>query len=113
MKLHLTLKRMLVHPKDKCTPQENSFVVYQVPCKACQCFYTSEMERRYGVMGKEHKRDVKTLEEKSYARVRKKDSLTELHYSAITDHVLDKENPKIDWEGVKFHARDTDWTAGG
>ena len=24
-----------------------------------------------------------------------------------------KENHTIDWEGVKFHARDTDWTARG
>ena len=31
MKHHMTLKRMLVHPKDKCTPQENVGVVYQVP----------------------------------------------------------------------------------
>ena len=39
MKPHLSPKRMLVHPKDKCTPQ-NSGVVYQVPCKDCECIYT-------------------------------------------------------------------------
>ena len=31
MNLHLTLKRILEHPKDKRTPQENAGVVYQVP----------------------------------------------------------------------------------
>ena len=36
----------------------------------------------------------------------------ELHPSAITDH-LAKENHTIDWEGVTFPARDTDWTARG
>ena len=41
MKPHLTLKRMLVHPKDKRTAQENARVVYQVPCKGCLCVYTS------------------------------------------------------------------------
>ena len=46
MKLHLTLKRMLVHQKDKGTPQENSGVVYQVPCKDCQDLYTGETELR-------------------------------------------------------------------
>ena len=61
---------------------------------------------------KELKRDVKTLEEKKYTRSRKKKSLTELHPSSITDHVA-KENHTIDWEGVKFPARDTDWTARG
>ena len=61
-------------------------------------------------MEKEHKRDVKTLEEKKYTRSRKKDSLMELHPLAITDHVV-KKNHTIDWEGVKFPARDTDWIA--
>ena len=57
--------------------------------------------------GEKHKIDVKTLEEKKYTRSRKKDSLTELHPSAITDHIA-KENHTIDWKGVKFPARDTD-----
>ena len=70
------------------------------------------MVRRYGVRGNEHKRDVKTLEKKKYTRSKKKDSLTELHPSAITDH-LAKENHTIDWECVKFPARDTDCTARG
>ena len=30
-------------PKDKRTSQENSGVVYQVPCKDCECIYTGEM----------------------------------------------------------------------
>ena len=59
---------------------------------------------------KGHTRDVKTLEEKKYTSSRKNDSLTEMHPSAITDHV-EKENHTIDWEGVMFQARDTDWTA--
>ena len=45
-----------------------------------------------------------------YTRSRKKDSLMELHPLAITDHVV-KEDHTIDWVGVKFPARDTDWTA--
>ena len=77
MKPHMTPKRMLVHPKDKCTPQKNSVVVYQVPCKDCQYVYTREMERRQWVREKEHKIDVKTLEEKKYTRLRKKGSLTD------------------------------------
>ena len=68
------------------------------------------MERRYGVREKEHKRDIKTLEVKKYTRSRKKDSVMELHPSAIVDHIM-KANHTIDWEGVKFLARDTDWTA--
>ena len=61
---------------------------------------------------KEQKRDIKTLEEKKYTRSRKKDSLKEVHPSAIMDHAA-KENQTIDWEGVKFPNRDTDWMARG
>ena len=53
------------------------------------------MERRYGVRENEPKRDFKTLEEKNFTRSRKKDSLTELHPSAIMDHVA-KENHTVD-----------------
>ena len=49
MKSHLTLKRMLVHYKDKLTPQEKSGVVYHVPFKDWHNVYTGEMERLYGV----------------------------------------------------------------
>ena len=61
---------------------------------------------------KEHRRDVKTLEEKKYTRARKKDSLTEVHTSVIMDDPT-KEHHTINWVGVKFPARDTDWTARG
>ena len=82
------------------------------PCKDCECIYAGETERIYGVREKEHRRDVKTLEEKKYTRSRKKDSLMELHPSVITDHVA-KENHTIDWEGVRFVTRDSDWTTRG
>ena len=71
MKPHFTLKRILVHPKDKTSPQENAGVVYQVPCKACPGVYTGETEKRYGVR-EEHKRDVRSLEEVKFTRARKK-----------------------------------------
>ena len=35
-----------------------------------------------------------------------------MHPSAITDHV-GKEDHTIDWESMKFPARDTEWTAIG
>ena len=55
MKPHLTLNRMLVHTKDKRTPQENVGVArtpqenvgvaYQVTCKDYPCVYTGETEK--------------------------------------------------------------------
>ena len=49
---------------------------------------------------KEHKKDVKQLEGVKYTRARRK-SLTEIHQSALTDHVMSK-NHTIDWEGVSL-----------
>ena len=86
--------------------------MYQIPCKDCPQIYTGETGRRFGVREKEHKSDVKTLEDKQYTRSRKKQSQTEVHPSAITDHVA-KDNHTIDWDKVKFPARDSDWTTRG
>ena len=46
-----------------------------------------ETGRRFGTREKEHKRDVNLLEKVKFTRLRKKDSLTEVHPSALTDHV--------------------------
>ena len=112
MKPPLTQKRMLVHPMDKRTPQENAGVVYQVLCKDCLCVYTGETERRYGVSEKEQQWDVRSLEQVKFTRATKKDSHAEVHPSAITDHIT-KNNHTIDWEGVKFLSRDCDTTKRG
>ena len=97
----------MVHPKDKRTPQENAGVVYQVHSKDFPCVYTGEIETRYGMKEKEHQRDVSSLEEVKFKQARKKDSVSEVHLSAITDHVT-RNNHTIDWEEVKFPSRDCD-----
>ena len=64
---------------------------------------------KLGGGGGMHKRNVKTLEE-TYNRSSKKDSLVEMHPSTIMDQA-GKENHTIDWEGLTFPVRDTDWSA--
>ena len=64
---------------------------------------TLEKQRQYGAIEKEHKRDVKTPEEKTYTGVRKNDSLMDVHPSAITDHAT-KKNHAIDWEVMNFRS---------
>ena len=51
------------------------------------------------------------MEEVKFTRARK-DSVSEVHPSAITDHVT-RNNHTIDWEGVKFPSRDSDSTKRG
>ena len=43
----------------------------------------------------EHKKDLKQLEGVKYTRARRKESLTEIHQSALMDHVASK-NHMID-----------------
>ena len=47
-----------------------------------------ETGRRYGAQEKEHNGDMNSLEEVKFTRYRKKDSLTEVHPSTLTDHVV-------------------------
>ena len=60
----------------------------------------------------EYKKNVKTLQENQYTTSRKKDPLMELHPYTIMDLVV-KENHTIDWDGVTFPTRDTDWIGRG
>ena len=49
-----TLRRMLVHLKDKCEVRDKAGIVYQIPC-------TRETGRRFRTQKKEHRRDVNFL----------------------------------------------------
>ena len=57
-------------------------------------------------------KDAKQLERVSYTSAKKRESQTEHHQSALTDHVAAC-NHTIDWEGVKLPAKDQDWTTRG
>ena len=61
---------------------------------------------------KEHQRDVKSLEEVKFTWVRKKDLVSEVHPSAIADHIT-RNNHTIEWEEVKFPTRNSDTTKRG
>ena len=60
MKPHMTLKRLLVHLKDKRLVQDNAGVVYQIPCKDCPAIYMGETGSKYGTREKEHLKDVES-----------------------------------------------------
>ena len=42
MRPHTTLRRLLVHPKDKAELEEQGELVYQIPCKKCGAEYIGE-----------------------------------------------------------------------
>ena len=74
--------------------------------------YIGETGRTYRVREKEHMKDAKLLEGVNYTRAKKRESQTEHHQSALTDHVAVCMH-NIDWEGLKLPAKYPDWTKRG
>ena len=71
------------------------------------------MKRTLGTRIKERKEDAeKALASRPYTRSNRKTSEKEMHKSAITNHMTQK-NHIVDWEGAKFVDRESDWRTRG
>ena len=57
-KPHQTLRQLLVAPKDKTKVQEQSGVVYRIPCEGCNKVYVGETKRTLGERLKEHTANI-------------------------------------------------------
>ena len=108
VRLYKTLCQLLVHQKDKRSVPESAGVVYSIPCRDCPIVYIGETGRRFEMRQKEHKKDLKQLEGVKYTRARRKESITDIHQSALMDHI-DRKNHTIDREGVRLPAKEPDW----
>ena len=86
MRPNHTLKRILIHSKDKPMPLEGAGVVYQIPCKDFPKVCTGEIGRRFGAREKEHRKDALVMD-KNYTRSRKKNSVSVVHSLVCTDHL--------------------------
>ena len=51
---------------------------------------------------------MEQLEGVKYTRARRKESLTEILWSVLTDHVVSK-NHTIGWDSVRLPAKEPDW----
>ena len=107
MKPHMTLRKLLVHPKDKYDLKEQSGVVYRIPCNGCQQAYIGETARNYGYRLEEHRKDVEAKAEMKYTRSQRKTSEKEFNKSAITDHAV-QANHVISWDNTTIVAKDSD-----
>ena len=107
MKPYNTLKRLLVHPKDKRDALETSDCVYKIPCHSCDKVYVGETGRLFGTRLNEHKKDAKKVSGKKFTRANRKESTTEQHKSAVTDHIA-QENHTIDWDAASILDKDYD-----
>jgi hypothetical protein len=107
MKPHMTLRKLLVHPKDKYELKDNSGVVYRIPCRGCDQAYIGETARKLGYRVEEHRKDVESKEDVRYTRSQRKVSEKEYNKSAITDHTT-QENHVIDWNNIKIVAKESE-----
>jgi len=86
-----TLRRLLVHPKDK---QENEEITD--PCSNCEKTYIGETGSKLGTRLKEHKTVVEATTKKPFTRSQRLHSLSEQNKSALTDHAS-RDNHLINW----------------
>lgn len=101
-----TLRNFLVHAKDKRSFEENTGVVYKIPCANCDSAYIGETGRNLGTRLSEHRKDSRSEEHRPYTRNQKRASQSVYHSSAVTDHAA-QFNHVIDWDGCRILARDS------
>ena len=105
-KPHTTIKQRLVHPKDKVEKEDKCGCVYQISCSNCKSVYIGETGRKFGIRCDEHKKDVEDNANRGVnTRAAHSASVGDLHKSAITDHMVDK-NHVTNWKETRILARE-------
>ena len=96
MKPYFTLRRILVHLKDKRDPMQTADSVYEIPCNSCSKTYIGETGRLFKTRLSEHKKEAEKISAKNFTRSQRKTSSSQTYKSAITEHVATS-NRIINW----------------
>ena len=104
---HTTLRRVLVHPKDKIYKRKKGGVVYKIPCKHCAEVYVGETGRQFGVRMAEHRKETEKILDRNFTRATSRASASEYHKSAITDHAC-QNNHITDWKASEIVEQKSD-----
>ena len=107
MKHHTTLRSLLVHPKDKRDDHNTTSALYSLPCMNCELEYIGETGRKFGTRLNEHKTEVDKVSKTVVTRASRKESLSTIHKSAVTDHVVEQ-NHVIGWGRAKVIGTEQD-----
>ena len=99
-KPHTTLCSLLFHPKDKRDDYNTTDALYCFPCMDCEVEYIGETGRKFGTRLNEHKSGVENVSKSVITRASRKQSLSSVHKSAVTDHVVER-NHVIGWDRAK------------
>ena len=96
MRPHTTLRRELVHPKDKRDCYNTTHALYNIPCLNCELCYIGETGRKFGTRLDEHRAEVNRVSNTVATGAGRGESLSTVRKSAITDHVVEH-NHVIGW----------------
>ena len=97
----------MAHPKDKRNDLDKTDALYSLPCLNCDREYIGETGRKFGTRLKEHKAEVDKVERSVTTRAGRKESLSTIHKSAVTDHVVEQ-NHVIGWDKGKVIGTEQD-----
>ena len=86
--------------KDKRDDHNTTDALYCLPCMNCDLEYIGETGRKFGTRLNEHKTEVEKVSKSVVTRASRKQSLSSVHKSAVTDHVVEK-NHVIRWGRAK------------
>ena len=104
---HITLRNMMVHPKDQIPQEDKCNVVYKVPCLSCAQVYVGETGRKLSIRIKEHKDETTKV---NNIRKTRSTSIAEDNTqlkSAISEHTR-THNHIMDWDNVSVIDRDSE-----
>ena len=109
MKPNTSLRKLLVHPKDKIDSLDKTDCIYEIPCQNCDSTYVGETGRKLNTRLKEHQKETEKLErsKKNFTRQTRKESVTEQSKSAIADHAI-QQNHMINWDDTKVLQKECD-----
>ena len=78
-----------MHPKDKPDCYTTTNALYNIPSLNCELCYIGETGRKFGTRLDEHKAEVMKVSNTVTTRASRKELLSTVHKSVITDHVVE------------------------
>ena len=101
MKPWVTLKNVLVHPKDREDKEQTT------ECASCEKTYIGETGRKLGVRLQEHRSEVESKTNRAFTRSHRSISSAESNRSTLTDHAV-QENHVISWSAASVIDTESD-----
>ena len=102
---HLTLRQILVHPKDKIEELQKCGVVYDISCFNCPQHYIGETGRKLCTRLDEHMKETEKVNTKTKTRSTSVSEDTSKFKSAVSEHTRDN-NHIMNFDSIKIIDRE-------